>query len=171
MPVSSKRVTSFIENLLVTLALAPAPSGRSVRCQLYVPRYTQNPVWADVRFSEEEASLYTEGWVQELNRHKQLPWAMWDWDHLIPVWKFDDDFIAARLLPPIVAALTQMVSAEQFNGPEMYLTKLFTMFPESQRNPLNPYHWVAAVRSERRIRDLPLLVSPPPARSELLKDA
>ena len=150
------------------LIVAPPPSARSVRCQLYVPGHVDSPVWADVRFSEDETSTYTESWVQELKRHEKIPWSMWHWDQLIPVWKFDDDFIATRLLPPIAVELVRRVSDAEVHSPESYLSRLAKMFPKSERNPMSPYNWVVAVRSERRIKDLPWLVSPPAKRYKLL---
>jgi hypothetical protein len=169
-PMDTERAVGFLTGVFATMSLISISSNYSVRCQLYVPRRIDDPISSDILLSEDEINDIQESWEDELGEYDYASKVMlsWGWPTLVPLWKFPDQFIAARLLPRIVAKLVNPIPARHPKTAAEAWEQLSQLFPiYSNRNPLVPYHWCLALKSERSTKDLAWLNSPPQMRSQI----
>jgi hypothetical protein len=168
-PMRTEEALGFLIGLFVESALTPGTGSSNARCQLYLPDRVRDPLCIDVRVSEGEAKTMGESWTKELAPFDDTRWRTWDWPDLVPIWHLRDQFIATRLLPSVVISL---VSRLRGTPPHTTIDNawehLRQLYPPTKRDPLIPYHWCLALRSERSAKDLAWLTSPPAHRSDLL---
>jgi hypothetical protein len=169
-PMTTEAALGFLTGVFTEMKLIPDDSNCTVRCQLYVPERIDDPVAADILLCEDEIKNVQISWENELGEYDASKWLSWKWPTLIPLWKFPDEFIAARLLPIIVTSLARSIATSHPATAAVAWEKLSQRFPlSSKRTVFVPYHWCLALNSERSLKDLAWLISPPQGRSQLLE--